>query len=88
MEDGNEIVDTHIIHGKELVVYGCYNSDTTETEYDFYDVYFEGHCLNEGEPFYEKPTQSDLICLLKMWEATNCFDICDGLGGQGDQIVI
>lgn len=66
---GNEIVATHDINGREVIVYGCYDSDTPETEFDFYDVYLDGQCINEGEPFYHKPTEQDIIACLELYDA-------------------
>lgn len=62
--EGNEIVATKTIKNKEVNVYGCYDKGTKIGQYEFYDVYItiDGvqHCMNEGDPFYKKPTVSEL----------------------------
>jgi hypothetical protein len=48
-----------------IEIYGCYESDETTNQYDFYDVFgFDGNvgeCLNEGNPLYEMPTRDDIL---------------------------
>lgn len=57
----NEIVANYRIDGKEINVYGCFDSETAEGEYDFFDLVDEfGETLNEGSPYYEKPTLGDV----------------------------
>lgn len=68
MSDGNEIVKTLVVNGVEVDVYGCWNNDTPENEYDFYDLYVEGQCINEGEPYYERPTDEDIRTHFKFWQ--------------------
>ncbi|HMW10663.1 MAG TPA: hypothetical protein PJ987_09480 [Bacteroidia bacterium] len=66
--EGNEIIQTTIIKKHEANVYGCFGKDTKIGKYDFYDVYItiDGvqHCMNEGDPFYKKPTKSELTDLV------------------------
>lgn len=61
---GNKIVDTRNIRGFEVNVYGCYDKDTLVGRYEFYDVYitqnFIQHCMNEGDPYYRKPSLGEL----------------------------
>lgn len=59
---GSELVTTITIDGYSYDIYGCYDGDTPENEFDFYDVYTadDGMCQNEGDPFYEKPSESDI----------------------------
>jgi hypothetical protein len=67
MKDGNELVATYFIKGIPFDVYGCYDQDTPENEFDFYDVYMPSEsgdlriCINEGNPFYELPTRQDVM---------------------------
>jgi len=54
---GSEIVATHSVNGQAVVVYGCWDEDTPDEQYDFYDIYnTAGDCLNIGEPFYDVPS--------------------------------
>lgn len=62
--EGNEIVRTIKIKNHEVNVYGCFDKGTKIGKYDFYDVYITmndiQHCMNEGDPFYKKPTNGEL----------------------------
>lgn len=54
---GNELVKSYVIDGKKFNVYGCWNKETPENKFDFYDIYDEnGICINEGSMFFELPT--------------------------------
>lgn len=71
----NTEVETHTIKGKKIRVYGCWDSlrdYEAGKEPDFYDVYEDDgniqHCLNEGDPYFDKPTVSELEDLLKSFE--------------------
>lgn len=58
--EGAKLVDTYNIEGKTYNVFGCWDKETPEEEYDFYDVYCDGVCINLGEPFWESPTKEDI----------------------------
>jgi len=66
--EGNEVVKTLKVKGYEVNVYGCYDYDTTIGKYEFYDVYIVmnkiQHCMNEGDPFYKKPTKKEIVDLV------------------------
>mgnify|MGYP003658238997 CR=1 FL=1 len=48
---GSEIVATFTIEGEEVTIYGCFDNETLESQFDFYDVYnASGECLNIGQP--------------------------------------
>ena len=48
---------TFFICQKEFDIIGCWDKETPENEFDFYDIYDkDGNCLNEGIPFDEFPT--------------------------------
>ena len=51
---GNQIVKTVTVRGVKVDVVCCWDSDTPESEYDFYDFYVLGECINLGEPHYDK----------------------------------
>ena len=51
---GNQIVKTVTVRGVKVDGVGCWDSDTPESEYDFYDFYVLGECINLGEPHYDK----------------------------------
>jgi len=74
---GNEIVATYYIEYKGLVrrkfhVYACWDGETPENEYDFYDVYLDDgtgqFCVNEGNPFWELPTRDEVKEFIKDFE--------------------
>jgi len=53
----NQIVATFYINHRAYDIYGCWDKDTPQHKFDFYDIYDEeGFCINEGEPFYSFPT--------------------------------
>lgn len=56
----NEQIASYYIGQRCYAVYGCWDKDTPENEYDFYDVYEGRNCLTEGEPFYDMPTRDDV----------------------------
>lgn len=63
---GNEIVKIYNINNEKYVIYGCWDNETPENKFDFYDVYDEvGTCLNEGNPFWEMPTRDIIIDFIK-----------------------
>lgn len=67
-KQGNEVVKTVIVDGTEVTIYGCWDRETPENEYDFYDLYVDGECINLGEPCYEKPTIDDIRAFLEVYK--------------------
>ena len=58
---GNETIGNYLINHQRIDIVGCWDNETPENEYDFFDLYNEnGICLNEGDPFYEFPTWADV----------------------------
>ena len=57
MKPGSEHVKTVVVMGIKVDIYGCWDEETPEGEYDFYDLYIDGQCINEGNPFYQFPTK-------------------------------
>ena len=58
---GNELKATYYILGRKYNIFGCWDKETPEYEFDFYDVHDEhGTCINEGEPFWEFPSYDEL----------------------------
>ncbi len=73
MSSFNTIVKTFKnVKGKTIDVYGCWDklSDYEKGKRpQFYDVYDElGTCLNEGDPYFRKPTKSELIDLVESFD--------------------
>jgi len=64
---GNELVAQYYIFGKTYDIYGCWDNDTPENKFDFYDVYNRetGICINIGNPFYEFPSYNELVEYIK-----------------------
>jgi hypothetical protein len=53
------------VDGETYTIVGYWTEGKPDNEYDFYDVHDDaGFCINEGYPFYEKPTASDIKVLL------------------------
>ena len=56
-----EHVETLTVNNKRYDVYGYYDADTPDDEHEYYDVFDKkGNCINEGAPFYVRPTISDI----------------------------
>ena len=63
---GNHVIATHLVLGSYYDVFGCFDGDTPENEFDFFDVFdMHGECLTLGNPFYEKPTRQDVVEVVK-----------------------
>jgi hypothetical protein len=62
---GNELLATYYYNHKRYNVYGCWDKETPENEFDFYDIFEDDGksqiCINEGELFYELPTRDEVI---------------------------
>jgi hypothetical protein len=65
MKTGSEEVIRYTIDGEEYIVYGCWDGETPENKYEFYDVEVNGECINLGNPFWTKPTFEDIKKFLK-----------------------
>ena len=53
----NQLIASIYLNHKTYDIYGCWDRETPENKFDFYDVYDEdGFCINEGEHFYTYPT--------------------------------
>ena len=61
---GNKTVATHIVKKYVADVCGYFDIDTPVGEYDYFDVFITidniQHCLTEGEPFFVKPTKTEI----------------------------
>ncbi len=60
MNTGSTHICTLDIQGVQYEVYGCWDEDTPDDEYDFYDVHVGSECINEGSPFWDLPTVDSL----------------------------
>jgi len=63
---GNETIGTRKVDGVEVEVVGFWDDETPDNEYDYFDIFVEGLCINLGEPFYEMPTDEDIRACLEM----------------------
>jgi len=67
---GCEHVEWREVDGRRVEVVGCWDEDTPEGQYDFYDLYLDGECINLGEPCHGgKPTDDDVRAFLELQEA-------------------
>ena len=65
---GNELVATYYLGQKAILdVYGCWDGDTQENKFDFYDLYLRdlrgrktSECINLGDPFHSLPTRNQV----------------------------
>lgn len=62
---GNELVKTINTSKGPVEVYGCWDSDTPKNKYEFYDLYLNGECINEGDPWYSKPTKKEVNAFIE-----------------------
>ena len=68
--EGSTLVAVYYINNKKIQVDGCWDNQTPEGKYDFYDLFSEnGNCLNLGNPIYDEgygvPTYEDTYEILK-----------------------
>lgn len=57
---GNQLIAQYYVLGNVYNIYGCWDKETPEYEFDFYDVFFQGNCINEGNHFYTFPSWKEL----------------------------
>ena len=58
---GNQTLARFSINREFFDIVGCWDKDTPDNQFDFYDIYDEGGiCLNEGCPFYTFPSWFEL----------------------------
>ena len=69
MTTGDQRIATFYIGRHEIDVYGCWDSETPEQEFDSYDLYQDGECVNEVDPFYTFPTWLEVRESLDLREA-------------------
>jgi hypothetical protein len=53
-------VRSYEFDGRVVECYGTRYADTPEGEYDHYDLFEDGVCLNEGDPLYDTPTVDEV----------------------------
>lgn len=71
MNMGNEIVATYSFGSEQYTVYGCWDSETPENAYDFFDVYDTGgFCINLGDPFEQMPSRAEVSGLIAQRSTT------------------
>lgn len=68
MSLGNESLKTVNIDGTKVEVVGCWDENTPEGKFDYYDFFVNGVCINLGEPCYEKPTRKVIGAYLEIWK--------------------
>lgn len=62
-----ETIEEFQYKGRIFQVDGCWDGETPEGEYDFYELWEAGDwgvgiCLTEGsDPFYDRPSREELI---------------------------
>ena len=49
---GNQTVATYVIDGHTITVIGCWDKETPEGTFDFYELYEGPQHLNLGDPWY------------------------------------
>jgi hypothetical protein len=65
----NEQVATYYYGKNRVSIFACYDSkqDFADGNVSFYDIYNEtGTCLNEGDPYEDFPTHSEIGEILQM----------------------
>jgi hypothetical protein len=51
----------------KVEVVGCWDEQTPDEQYEFYDLYLNDECINLGEPCYTYPTVEHIAKLVKIW---------------------
>ena len=54
----SEHLRTFQIGDRQIELYGTYYPDTPDGEFDHYDLFERGICLNEGDPIYDLPSEA------------------------------
>jgi hypothetical protein len=67
--EGSTHLGVILVDGEPVDIYGCFGKDTPETEYDFYDLYYDGECINLGEPLYQYPKEDDARAFMELRKA-------------------
>jgi hypothetical protein len=49
---GSEGVKVVYVDGVKVEVVGCWDEETDEGKYDYYDFFVDGECVNLGSPYY------------------------------------
>ena len=57
-------------HVVEVEVIGCWDDETPEQTFEFYDLYMDGECINLGDPIYSDnfPTREEVQGVLETYE--------------------
>ena len=50
-----QLIESKVIEGILVDIYGCYDENTNDFSFEFYDVFVEGECINEGNPLWIYP---------------------------------
>jgi hypothetical protein len=48
----SEHIKTEHVDGTDVEIYGIYDENTPEGEYEWYDLFVGENCINEGDPLY------------------------------------
>lgn len=57
----DEFIKTVTVDEGDYYIYGFWDEKTPDNEYKFYDVFDQNdECINEGEPFFDEPTEKDI----------------------------
>lgn len=51
-DNGSQHVAQFDFSGHVIDVYGCWDDETPENEFEFYDFFYQGECVNMGDPVY------------------------------------
>lgn len=54
MSLGSQVVRTIRVNDYDVEIVGCWDENTPDNEYDYYDFFVDGECINLGEPHYDK----------------------------------
>lgn len=72
-KERSEIIEVLEVYGQTVDIYGCADADTPAGEYDFFDIQLRDGdtCLNEGDPYYNRPTRTDVEAELELYGITD-----------------
>ena len=62
--EGAQFLASYYYGKKKINVYGCWGKETSEGEFDFFDLYEDDDevqtCINEGAPFWTLPDYDEV----------------------------
>ena len=68
MSSGTEFIKSVKVDGIKVDIVGCWDEETPENKFDFYDLFVDGDCINMGEPCYTFPKRKDICAFVEVYK--------------------